>query len=140
MDLLHFGFKVKDIDRAMSAYGDLLGIQWDPVVEHSADDMVVDGYHAPSRVRVTHGKTANGVEIELVQLVEGHTTDDLVMGDREGISHMAFVVDDLEQCRAELAAKGYRVVNEGKAPRADWIFTHDEKLGGALLQFVKFNT
>lgn len=139
MDLLHFGFKVKDIERAMQAYGDLLGIQWDPVVEHHAADMVVDGVHGPSRVKVTHGKTANGVEIELVQLVEGHTTDDLVMGDREGISHMAFLVDDLDRCRADLVAKGYRVVNEGKAPRADWIFTHDEKLGGALLQFVRLN-
>jgi hypothetical protein len=124
----------------MSAYGELLGIEWDPVVEHCTDDMVVDGNHGSSRVKVTHGKTANGVEIELVQLVAGHTTDDLVMGDREGISHMAFLVDDLEQCRAGLAAKGYRVVNEGKAPRADWIFTHDAKLGGALLQFVKLNT
>ena len=31
MNLLHFGFKVKDIERAMHAYGDLLGIKWDPV-------------------------------------------------------------------------------------------------------------
>ena len=139
MNLLHFGLKVKDIERAMQAYGDLLGIKWDPVVEHSAADMLIDGVHGPSRVKVTHGLTANGVEIELVQLVEGHTTDDLVMGDREGISHMAFLVDDLDRCRSDLVAKGYRIVNEGSAPRADWLFTHDEKLGGALLQFVKLN-
>ena len=43
--------------------------------------------------------------------------------------------------QADLDALGYkyRVVNEGSAPRADWLFAHDHRLGGALLQFVRLN-
>lgn len=54
MNLLHFGFQVKDIERAMQVYDELLGIKWDPVVEHATRDMLVDGVHRPSRVKVTH--------------------------------------------------------------------------------------
>jgi hypothetical protein len=89
---------------------------------------------------VTHGKTGDGVEIELVQYVEGPPVDDLVMNGREGVSHVAFVVDDLAAERASAQAKGIAIVNEGSAPRASWIFLHDNRLGGALVQLVQLNT
>jgi catechol 2,3-dioxygenase-like lactoylglutathione lyase family enzyme len=136
--LLHFGFRVHDIERTMSAYTELFGIEWDPVAEYA---LPRDGDASQlSRSKVTHGKTGDGVEIELVQYVEGPPVDDLVMGGREGVSHVAFVVDDLAAERARAEAKGITIVNEGAAPRASWIFLHDERLGGALVQLVQLNT
>jgi catechol 2,3-dioxygenase-like lactoylglutathione lyase family enzyme len=137
MRLLHFGFKVHDIDRTMAAYNDLFGIEWDPVAEYA---LPRDGDASQlSRTKVTHGKTGDGVEIELVQYVEGPPVDNHVMGDREGISHVAFLVDDLAAERAKVEAKGIAIVNEGTAPRASWIFLHDTRLGGALVQLVQLN-
>lgn len=136
LNLLHFGFKVNDIERTMEAYADLLGIEWDPVTEyaipHGADGQV-------SRSKVTHGKTGDGVEIEMVQYLEGAAVDDQVLGDREGISHVAFLVDDLAAERARLQAMGIAIVGEGTAPRASWVFVQDERLGGALVQLVQLN-
>jgi catechol 2,3-dioxygenase-like lactoylglutathione lyase family enzyme len=134
MRLLHFGFKVHNIERTMSAYRDLFGIEWDPVVEYA-----LPGADGVNRSKVTHGKTGDGVEIELVQYVEGANLDTRVLGDREGISHVAFVVDDLEAERARAAANGVSIVGEGTAPRASWVFLHDERLGGALVQLVQLN-
>lgn len=135
--LLHFGFKVHDIERTMQAYHDLFGIEWDPVAEYAIPNGGEDA--APTRSKVTHGKTGDGVEIELVQSIEGAPVDDHVLGDREGISHVAFIVDDLAAERAKVEASGLAIVGEGTAPRASWIFLHDERLGGALVQLVQLN-
>ncbi|QGZ96225.1 VOC family protein [Terricaulis silvestris] len=137
MRLLHFGFKVHDIERTMQAYNELFGIDWDPVAEFALPRG--DNNAQLSRTKVTHGKTGDGVEIELVQYVEGPPVDDMVMGEREGISHVAFLVDDLAAERAKAEAKGIAIVNEGTAPRASWIFLHDHRLGGALVQLVQLN-
>ncbi|MGE0740826.1 MAG: VOC family protein [Hyphomonadaceae bacterium] len=137
MRLLHFGFRVHDIERTMQAYTELFGIEWDPVAEYA---LPRDGDASKlSRSKVTHGKTGDGVEIEMVQYVEGPPVDEHVLGGREGISHVAFLVDDLAAERAKAQARGIAIVNEGSAPRASWIFLHDERLGGALVQLVQLN-
>jgi catechol 2,3-dioxygenase-like lactoylglutathione lyase family enzyme len=136
--LLHFGFKVNDIERTMQAYHELFRIEWDPVVEHA---LPRDGEGSKlTRSKVTHGKTGDGVEIEMVEYVEGAPIDDHVLGGREGISHVAFVVDDLAAERAKAQANGLAIVSTGSAPRASWIFLHDDRLGGALVQLVQLNT
>lgn len=136
MRLLHFGFRVHDIERTMQAYQELFGIEWDPVVEYAlpnANDASVN------RSKVTHGKTGDGVEIELVQYLEGASLDEHVLGDREGVSHIAFVVENLAAERARAVANNVKIVGEGSAPRASWIFLHDDRLGGALVQLVQLN-
>lgn len=134
---LHFGFRVHDIDATMKAYEELLGIAWDPVQEYEIPRSGADG--GASRSKVTHGKTGDGVEIEMVQYLEGAPVDETVLAGREGISHIAFVVDDLGAERAAAEAKGIAIVGEGNAPRASWIFLHDKRLGGALVQLVQLN-
>lgn len=136
MRFLHFGFKVHDIERTAAAYRELLGLDWEPVREFELMTRVgtVEGL---ARSKVTHAVTENGVEIELVQTVAGPSVDDSLLGEREGLSHIAFVVDDLAAERARAEAKGIEVLSEGEAPRARWIFLKDERFGGALLQLVE---
>ena len=138
MNLLHFGFQVKDIARSTSLYADLFGIVWDPIREYDVP-VVVDGEARRNRSYVTHGKTSDGIEIEMVQPIEGEVPDQIVLGEREGISHVAFAVDSLADEKARLAARGIRIVNEGTAPRADWLFVTDDRLGGALVQLVQLH-
>jgi catechol 2,3-dioxygenase-like lactoylglutathione lyase family enzyme len=137
---LHFGFKVKDIHASMKTYGALLDIKWDPVVEFQTEEQDLHGKPCPLRIYLTHGHTSDGTEIEMIQLLDGDVPDRIVLGDRDGISHVAYSVDDLEAARARAQAQGLKIVSEGKAGRANWIFVADDKLGGALVQFVKFNT
>ena len=138
MNLLHFGYKVKDIEQATRAYAELFGIVWDPIREYDVP-VTVDGKPGRNRSYVTHGKTGDGIEIEMVQPIEGEVPDDIALGDREGISHVAFTVVDLAREKARLKARGIRIVNEGTAPRADWLFVSDPWLGGALVQLVQLH-
>jgi len=138
MNLLHFGFKVKDIARSTALYADLFGIVWEPIREYDVP-VTLDGERGRNRSLVTHGKTTDGIEIEMLQPIEGAVTDDIALDSREGISHVAFTVVDLAAERARLRARGIRIVSEGSAPRADWLFVADPWLGGALVQLVQLH-
>jgi catechol 2,3-dioxygenase-like lactoylglutathione lyase family enzyme len=135
---LQVGFKVNDIERASRAYAELFGLQWEPVKEFTMQHRVGD-HVGPVRSRVTHAWTDDGTEIELVETAEGHSVDVELMGEREGISHIAFQVDDLAAERAKFEAKGVRIVGEGTAPRASWFFVMDDRLAGAVVQIVQLH-
>lgn len=137
MKLLHFGFAVRDIETTSAAYRQLFGINWDPIVRHERPSLEQGG--APSAMLVTHGYTSDGTEIEMVQTLAGHSPDTALLGDREGISHVAFEVEDLAAEKARLEDQGLVILEEGKAPRANWLFVQDARLGGALVQLVQLN-
>ena len=138
MKLLHFGFKVHDIEKTSQAYRELFGLDWEPIKQFALPTRV--GEHSGEVLsKVTHAWTDDGVEIELVQTVEGASVDDAILGDREGMSHIAFQVDDLAAERAKAEARGANILSEGTAPRASWFFLLDERLGGALIQLVQLH-
>lgn len=93
---------------------------------------------AASRTLVTHGKTAQGFEIEMVQALEGKVADDLVLDGREGMSHIAFTVDDLDTAIGEATERGLRLVSEYRSEQVDFAFFAGDGLGGLLAQLVHF--
>ncbi len=138
MKFLHVGFAVKDIHRSTELYGRLFGIEWEPVKEFSITN-TIEGRENPSRSRVTHGYTDSGFEFEMVENLAGTSADSLILGDREGLSHLAFTVDDLPAERQRLEAEGLRMVCEFTSPKVDFQFFKDERLAGALVQLVQFH-
>jgi catechol 2,3-dioxygenase-like lactoylglutathione lyase family enzyme len=140
MEFLHVGMKVDDIQRSRAVYGQLFGMTWEPVSEYALADAVLEGEVSPSRTLVSHGWTADGAEIEMVQVVEGRTADHLVLGDREGLSHVAFRVDDLATAVANAEAAGLRRVSSWSSPAVDYVFFSGAALGGLLVQLVQFKT
>jgi catechol 2,3-dioxygenase-like lactoylglutathione lyase family enzyme len=138
MEFLHVGMKVDDIERSRALYGQLFGMKWEPVSEYALADAVLEGEVSPSRSLVSHGWTSDGTEIEMVQVVEGRTADHLVLGDREGLSHVAFCVDDLTAAVTTAEAAGLRRVSEWASPAVDFVFLSGAALGGLLVQLVQF--
>ena len=138
MGFLHVGMKVHDIERATRCYAEWFGITWEPVREYQLSHITVDGDTAPSRTLVTHGKTVEGFEIEIVQVLEGKVADDLVLDGREGMSHIAFTVDDLDTAIGEATERGLRLVSEYRSEQVDFAFFAGDDLGGLLAQLVHF--
>lgn len=138
MQFLHVGMKVDDIERSRALYGALFGMTWEPVSEYSLTDAVLEGEVSPSRTLVSHGWTADGAEIEMVQVLEGRTADHLVLDEREGLSHVAFCVDELASAVAKAEAAGLRRVSEWSSPAVDYVFLSGAALGGLLVQLVHF--
>jgi catechol 2,3-dioxygenase-like lactoylglutathione lyase family enzyme len=138
MEFLHVGMKVDDIERSRALYGQLFGMTWEPVSEYALADAVLEGEVSPSRTLVSHGWSVDGTEIEMVQVVEGRTADHLVLGDHEGLSHVAFSVDDLKSAVAAAETAGLRRVSEWSSPAVDYVFLAGAALGGLLVQLVQF--
>jgi methylmalonyl-CoA/ethylmalonyl-CoA epimerase len=138
MGFLHVGMKVDDVERTTRCYTAAFGIAWEPVREYQLSHITMEGEAVPSRTLVTHGKTAQGFEIEMVQVLEGKVADDLVLDGREGVSHIAFTVDNLDTAIAEATERGLRLVSEYRSEQVDFAFFDGDDLGGVLAQLVHF--
>jgi catechol 2,3-dioxygenase-like lactoylglutathione lyase family enzyme len=139
MEFLHVGFKVNDIQRVTALYGELFGIVWEPIREYSLDDITLHGRVSPVRTLVTHGKTASGFEIEVIQCLEGEVADDIALQGREGLSHVAFVVGDLVSASAEMHKRGLQPVSEYRSSHVDFTFFEGPGFGVVLAQLVQFH-
>jgi len=138
MEFLHVGMMVSDIDRSIAFYRDVLGIKWEPVKEYRLEGGTFRGEPAePSRTLVSHGLTPSGVEIEMVQALEGQIPDHLALGRRQGLSHIAFTVDNLDEAAALLEARGLKNVAEHRADTHAYAFFQGDALGGPLVQLVE---
>lgn len=140
MEFLHVGMQVKDIYASSALYGKLFGIAWEPIKEYvGVGTTLIDGKEVPNRTLVTHGRTASGFEIEMIQGVVGSSADDLVLEGREGLSHFAFLVDDVDDAVRVAEGNGLKAVSDYRSEYVDFSFLAGDTLGGALVQLVRFN-
>src|SRR3954452_4469468 len=130
--------KVDDIDSSSQLFGALLGMTWEPVKEYSVE-LDYAGQPENGRTLVTHGLTPAGVEVEMVQTLSGRSPDTDVLGTREGVSHIAYRVDDLAAARAKAEEAGLTTLCSYRSDQVDFVFYDGPGLGGILLQLVQFH-
>lgn len=126
LKLDHIGIAVKDMEAAKKFYIEVLGmkVQGEEVVEQQ-------------KVKVCFIPSGDS-EIELLESTspEGPIAK-FIEKNGEGIQHIAFRVDNIENALADLKAKGVRLIDE--VPRygaggASIAFIHPKATGGILLE------
>ena len=126
LKLDHLGIAVKDMEAAKRFYTETLGMkaQGEEVVEQQ-------------KVKVCFIPSGDS-EIELLESTspEGPIAK-FIEKNGEGIQHIAFRVDNIENALADLKAKGVRLIDE--VPRygaggASIAFIHPKATGGILLE------
>ena len=111
----HIGIAVNSIQQAGKFYSDFLGIKMQNE-EHVADQKVRVGF-----LPITDS------EIELLESTEAEGPIGRFINSRgEGIQHLAFRVENLEEALAELKSKGVQLID--KVPR--------KGAGGAMIAFI----
>ena len=100
------GFVVKDMSAAMALYEPLFG----PFTTMDPGPMVFDyrGTQEESEIKLAFGKSGD-IEIELIQWVSGGTPHkEFLDAGREGMQHLRFIVESLEEKVTEAEQLGYQ--------------------------------
>jgi len=126
--IAHLGIAVADLEKAGTFYTDILGQRIDH--EEMVDDL--------KTAFVPLGQT----NIELIQ----DTTEDGVISTHiskrgEGIQHVAYEVEDIDQALEELKGKGVRLIDETARPGAHGskvAFLHPKATNGVLTELVEY--
>lgn len=102
------GFVVKDLKQALALYEPLFG----DFTVMDIPDMEWDyrGKPETSSLKIAFGKSGD-VEIELIEWISGETPHkEFLDAGREGMHHLRFIVDNLEDKVKEAQAHGYRQI------------------------------
>ncbi|MBN1830858.1 MAG: methylmalonyl-CoA epimerase [Deltaproteobacteria bacterium] len=125
----HIGIAVKGIEQAGKFYTDILGLEIDDI-EHVSDQ----------KVNVAFLPVADS-EVELLESTDSDGPVAKYLGSRgEGVQHIAFRVEDIEEALRELKEKGVRLIDQ--APRkgaggARIAFIHPKETNGVLVELCE---
>ena len=125
----HIGIAVKSIDQAKKFYTEILGLKIEGI-ENVADQKVNVAF-----LPITDS------ELELVESThpDGPVAK-YIEARGEGIQHIAFRVEDIEQTLAELKEKGVRLIDEKPrkgAGGARIAFIHPKETNGVLVEICE---
>jgi methylmalonyl-CoA/ethylmalonyl-CoA epimerase len=134
LGLDHVGIAVPDLDKAITFYRNLLGLQ---VVhrEENLDQQVAEAMLTTSQ----YGPLGNQLQL-LMPLADGSALSRYLMRRGSGIHHVAYAVSDVRSASSTLRRRGVRVLYD--APRAGTRgsqinFVHPKDTGGVLLELVE---
>lgn len=125
----HIGIAVKSIDEQRSFYENVLGAEFETIEE------------VPSqKVKVGFFKVGD-VRLELLEPTDSSSSVAGFLEKRgEGLHHVAYTVDDIEQRLAELKSDGVRLIDEAPRPgahRSRIAFVHPKSSGGVLTELCE---
>ena len=139
--LEHLGVIVRDLDKAIRFY-ESLGIG--PFEEMSADvmsgltDKTMYGVSVDFELRAAVAKMG-GVNLELIQPVkDAPLMENFLKTKGEGIHHLGFLVDNLEEETVKLTGKGCRIILSVKLPDGRGaVYLDTGKVGGVVTEFLQ---
>jgi len=125
----HIGIAVKDLKEAMSIYRDILGLKFIGTEKIEEQNIIHSTF------------LAGRVKIELVQPIHPESTVGKFIEKRgEGIHHIAFRVENIEESLKELSKKGVNLIDKKARIGADGAkiaFIHPKDMKGVLLELVE---
>ena len=125
----HIGIAVNDLKETMRIYKDLLGLE-------------CIGTETIEEQKIVHSTfLAGGVKIELVQSTHPEGPIGKFIEKRgEGIHHIAFRVENINESLKELSAKGVNLINDEPKIGADGAkiaFIHPKDMKGVLIELLE---
>ena len=125
----HIGIAVENLEESIAYYRDVLGLECYSI-EEVADQKVKTAFFRVGQTK-----------IELLESTEPDgPIGKYIEKKGPGIHHIAFAVNDIENCLAETKEKGVRLIDEKPRPGAEGLhiaFLHPKSTGGVLTEFCE---
>jgi methylmalonyl-CoA/ethylmalonyl-CoA epimerase len=129
MKLQHIGIAVKSIDERLKIWRGVLGLHF---------EMIEDVPRQKVRVAVLD---IDGFKIELLEaLEEGSTIATFIEKRGEGLHHLCFEVEDIEDMLLKLKQQGVKLIDEVPREGASGkkiAFVHPKDMGGVLIELTQ---
>jgi catechol 2,3-dioxygenase-like lactoylglutathione lyase family enzyme len=139
----HVSVVVRDMAKAMKFY-EALGIgPFPPLLgpqgKVSLVNKTLHGKPADWELDLRHAEGGVGdLTFELIQPLEGDTpVKDFLEKKGEGIQHIGFFVDDMEQETAKMAEKGFKITQSGETPTVKWAYFGTDAVGGVSIELMQ---
>ncbi len=127
----HIGIAVKDLTTSIKYYEDILGLKCYSI-EEVKDQKVKTAFFKIGQTKI--------------ELLESTETDGpigkFIERRGEGVHHIAFAVDEIEQALSEADGKGIRLIDNKPRKGAEGLniaFLHPKSTGGVLTEFCEKN-
>lgn len=125
----HIGIAVKNLEESIKYYEDVLGFKCYSV-EEVADQKVKTAFFQVGQTK-----------IELLESTDPEGPIGKFIGKKgEGIHHLAFAVDNIDDTLQEVKSKGVRLIDEKSRPGAEGLhigFLHPKSTFGVLTEFCE---
>jgi methylmalonyl-CoA/ethylmalonyl-CoA epimerase len=127
--LEHIGIAVKNLNEANKVFATLLGKP-----HYKIEEVASEGVR-------TSFFDVGGLKIELLEATRADSPVAKFIEKRgEGIHHLAFAVDNLEACMADVSEKGFRLLADKPKDGADnkrIVFLHPKSTSGVLVEMCE---
>jgi methylmalonyl-CoA/ethylmalonyl-CoA epimerase len=139
--LAQIGLYVKDLEKATRQYEELFGIGPWLVLEGEAVSCTYKGCEVDVKGRIAMGYSGK-IQLELIQIMEGSNLYlDTLGGLEEGIHHMGFAVNNLEERLQACREAGIEVLQRGTLKQLGMTidYAYLDTLGqvGVILEFIQ---
>jgi catechol 2,3-dioxygenase-like lactoylglutathione lyase family enzyme len=145
----HTGIIVKDLDRSIYFYHDILGLEFsnEPSPWFEGDDLASAVGVPGAKLRQVSLWVGDSATLELLEYANRPADNDTpIQQNYLGAMHLAFHVDDIDAKVAELKAKGVEflsepnTVDEGVLAGWKWVYFHDpDKIPLELVEVRYYN-
>jgi len=133
LNIDHLAIVVQNLETALDAYQDALGLRLERIEETPAEQVRV------AFLALAEDKS----KIELIQPTTPDSGVAKFLAKRgEGLHHICLIVDDLEAALKDLAAKGLQILTADGKPKVGhdgqkYIFIHPKTTHGVLLELYE---
>jgi len=134
----HIGVIVKDMDKVIK-YLSSLGIGPFKVPKEAEITETMDrGKLSHSGLKMRIGRMGT-IKLELLQPLEGESVQREFLDSKgEGIHHLAFIVDNVDEELSKLIEKGLKVIQTGRGPTGYvFVYLEAEELGGIVIELTQ---
>ena len=138
LKLHHIGVVVKDLEKAIEHFTSLgIGPFEFPKPPSSRTKMQIWGKPPDYKLKGGIAKVGQ-VKIELLQPIEGESQFSEFLEKRgEGVQHLGFVVDDIEEEVSKFTSKGVKVLTGGKWPGGGFVHLETDDVGGIIIELMQ---
>jgi methylmalonyl-CoA epimerase len=134
----HIGVVVKDLDKAIEYLTSLgIGPFESPEPPSSGTEMQVLGKPIDCELKGSMAKVGQ-LKIELLQPVGGESHFSEFLSKRgDGVHHIGFVVDDIEEEIAKFNSKGVKILTGGKWSGGGFVHLETDEVGGIIIELMQ---